>query len=96
MNKWVGNLPGDINKEINTLAPMLKKLGYDTESDMPSYGVAEEFVLNNTNELKSNAIYWNDKTKSYVRRPPEITFLSDLLESLGNFFMPFLYFKRKY
>jgi hypothetical protein len=82
-------------KEIDTLAPMLKKLGYDTESDMPSYGVVGQFVLNNTNELKSNAIYWNAKTKSYAREPPEMIFLWDLLESLANFFMSFFYFKQK-
>jgi hypothetical protein len=50
---------------------MLKKLGYDTKSDVPTYGTADQLVLDNMNELKENAAFWKDKAKSYARKPPD-------------------------
>ena len=67
LSKWVGHLPADVRKEIDTLAPMLKKLGYDTKSENPTYGVADEVVLENMEELKKNAAVWNKKAKQYAR-----------------------------
>ncbi|CAF0927157.1 unnamed protein product [Rotaria sp. Silwood1] len=70
LTRWVGHIPDDVKKEIDTLAPMLKKLGYDTQSDVPTYGVPDQLVVNNMNKLKENAEYWNAKAKSYARRLP--------------------------
>jgi len=50
---------------------MLKKLGYDIESDAPTYGIADQLVLDNMNELKQNAEFWNAKAKSYARKSPD-------------------------
>jgi hypothetical protein len=55
---------------------MLKKLGYDTQSDTPSYGNADQLVLENMNKLKENVEFWNAKVKVYARQLPNTTTLS--------------------
>lgn len=50
---------------------MLKKLGYDIKADVPTYGTADQLVLDNMNELKENAALWNEKAKAYARKPPD-------------------------
>ena len=71
LNKWIKDFPKDIKSELDTLAPMLKKLGYDIQSDTPTYGSADQLVLDNMNELKENAQFWNAKAKSYARKAPD-------------------------
>jgi hypothetical protein len=71
LTKWTNTFPQEIKKELNTLAPMLKKLGYDIESDVPTYGSADQLVLDNMKELKDNAEFWNAKAKSYARKQPD-------------------------
>jgi protein-tyrosine sulfotransferase len=73
LTKWVGHIPNDVKKELNALAPMLKKLGYDIESEIPTYGTADQLVLKNMNELKENADFWNAKVKVYARQSPNAT-----------------------
>ena len=36
LTKWTQTFPKEIKPELDSLAPMLKKLGYDTQSDIPS------------------------------------------------------------
>jgi hypothetical protein len=50
---------------------MLKKLGYDTKSNIPTYGIADQLVLDNMSELKANAKFWAAKAKSYARKSPD-------------------------
>jgi hypothetical protein len=52
---------------------MLKKLGYDTQSNVPSYGTPDQLVLDNMNRLKENAQFWNEKVKVYARQLPNGT-----------------------
>lgn len=70
LTRWVGHIPDEIKKEIDTLAPMLKRLGYDTESDSPTYGAPDKLVLDNMQKLKENSEYWENKAKSYARQQP--------------------------
>ena len=37
LTKWVGQIPDDILQDIETIAPMLKKMGYCSNSDQPNY-----------------------------------------------------------
>ncbi|CAF1123502.1 unnamed protein product [Didymodactylos carnosus] len=74
LTQWIGHIPDDIKREIDTLAPMLRQLGYDTQSDMPFYGIADHFVINNTIDIKRNASFWNEKMSRYARRLSNITF----------------------
>jgi protein-tyrosine sulfotransferase len=76
LTKWFGHIPNDVKRELDTLAPMLKKLGYDTQSDTPSYGNADQLVLKNMNQLKENAEFWKAKVKVYARQLPNATNLS--------------------
>lgn len=73
LGKWVGQIPADVLEEIDTLAPMLSRLGYDTKSYEPNYGSADPLVLENMNQLKANADFWDAKAKSYARQSPNIT-----------------------
>ena len=73
LTKWIGHIPADVRKEVDTLAPMLKKLGYDTKSDNPTYGTADQIVLDNMNRLKENEQFWKDKMKIYARQLPNAT-----------------------
>ena len=73
LTKWVGHVPNDVKKDLDTLAPMLKKLGYDTKADIPNYGIADQLVLDNMSDLKENAAQWNAKAKAYARQLPNQT-----------------------
>jgi protein-tyrosine sulfotransferase len=68
LTKWMGHIPMDVLGELDSLAPMLKKLGYDTTTDVPIYGVADQIVLDNMKQLKDNADFWDAKAKSYARQ----------------------------
>jgi protein-tyrosine sulfotransferase len=70
LTKWVGHMPASVKQELDVLAPMLKTLGYDTQSDVPTYGIADQVVLDNMMELKKNAALWDAKAKAYARQLP--------------------------
>ena len=62
---WFGNIPKDILDEIDILAPMMKKLGYDTKSNTPSYGEADKKVKDNTFNVQANKEHWLYIAKNY-------------------------------
>lgn len=39
---WVGKIPKDVLDKLNTIAPMLQKLGYDTNSNKPDYSKPDQ------------------------------------------------------
>ena len=41
--------------EMDEIAPMLAKLGYDPDANPPNYGVPDGLVANNTKEVSSTA-----------------------------------------
>lgn len=66
LSNWFGHIPADVLPDIDTLAPMLAKLGYDTVSDkVPNYGVADFNIKQNTIEIHNNKQYWDEKAKKY-------------------------------
>ncbi|CAF1180608.1 unnamed protein product [Adineta ricciae] len=73
LTKWFGHVPSDVREELDVLAPMLKRLGYDTKSDTPSYGTADPLVLANMEKMKENADFWKQKVKAYARQLPNNT-----------------------
>ncbi|UJR21142.1 hypothetical protein I4U23_024241 [Adineta vaga] len=77
LTKWFDHIPADVRRELDTLAPMLKKLGYDTQSNTPSYGTADPLVIENMNKLKENAEFWKNKEKVYSRQSPHNNNLFD-------------------
>jgi protein-tyrosine sulfotransferase len=62
---WFGNIPKDILDEMEMLAPMMKKLGYDTKSYTPNYGVADKKVKDNTFNVQANKEHWLNIAKNY-------------------------------
>ena len=38
--------------EMDEIAPMLAKMGYDPDANPPNYGVPDGIVANNTKEVK--------------------------------------------
>lgn len=73
LGSWIGHIPSDVLAEIDMLAPMLRRFGYDTYSAVPSYGTADQLVMDNMNRLRENEEFWNDKAKLYARQPINIT-----------------------
>jgi len=63
LSKWVGKIPKDVVDDMDKVAPMLRKLGYDPFGNPPNYGTPEKVVEKNTNEIKKNQDYWEDKAQ---------------------------------
>ena len=73
LGSWIGHIPPDVLAEIDILAPMLKRFGYDTYSAVPSYGAADQLVMDNMNRLRENEQFWNAKAKLYARQSINMT-----------------------
>uniref|UniRef100_F6TW46 Protein-tyrosine sulfotransferase n=1 Tax=Ciona intestinalis TaxID=7719 RepID=F6TW46_CIOIN len=46
LTSWFGKLPDDVMRDMATIAPMLRRLGYDPNDPTPEYGIPDPFVLN--------------------------------------------------
>ncbi|CAF1587301.1 unnamed protein product [Didymodactylos carnosus] len=66
LTKWFGHIPDTVKREIDILAPMLKQLGYDTQSEMPFYGEPDHSVIDNSNNVKKNTSFWNDQMRRFA------------------------------
>ena len=56
LTKWAAEFPEDLKQNIDTIAPMLKKLGYDSLAYPPDYGTPDKEVLENTKIVKQGTI----------------------------------------
>jgi protein-tyrosine sulfotransferase len=65
LDKWVGHIPDDVLKNIDSIAPMLSKLGYDTKSERPNYGKADAKIEENTRLIQKNQEYWHNLAHNY-------------------------------
>ena len=43
---------------METIAPMLKTMGYDPNANPPNYGKPDKEVIKNTDEIKKNNEMW--------------------------------------
>lgn len=73
LTKWVGNIPKDIVRDIDKIAPMLAKLGYDPHANPPNYGSPDTFVMNNTKRIQDQEEYWNKLAMNMFATSPEPT-----------------------
>lgn len=71
LNKWVGNIPDDIVKDMASIAPMLRTLGYDPEENPPNYGKPDPKVADNTLLIKQNVDFWKKREEEILKRNPE-------------------------
>ena len=59
----------DIVDEMDEIAPMLAKMGYDPDANPPNYGVPDGIVANNTKEVRfaliSNKVYFHSQVHEH-------------------------------
>ncbi|XP_017010772.2 protein-tyrosine sulfotransferase isoform X1 [Drosophila takahashii] len=67
MSKWVGQIPGDVVRDMADIAPMLSVLGYDPYANPPDYGKPDAWVQDNTSKLKANRMLWESKAKEVLQ-----------------------------
>jgi len=61
LNEWQENEDIlNLLDKLDTFAPMLKKLGYDSKSNSTNYGEADLKVISDTLNIKENKQYWDD------------------------------------
>lgn len=65
LSKWVGQIPGDVLSQMDQIAPMLRKLGYDPFANPPNYGEADKKIMENTYHISANKEYWKELAKKY-------------------------------
>ena len=68
LNKWVGNIPDNIVKEMGEVAPMLRTLGYDPDSNPPNYGNPDPKVADNTLHIQQNINFWKTREEEILKR----------------------------
>ncbi|KAF7697153.1 tyrosylprotein sulfotransferase 1, like [Silurus meridionalis] len=52
LSQWVGHIPDSVVKEMASIAPMLKRLGYDPQANPPDYSKSELLHLHITHQHK--------------------------------------------
>ncbi|KAH8344877.1 hypothetical protein KR067_009746 [Drosophila pandora] len=71
MSKWVGQIPGDVVRDMADIAPMLSVLGYDPYANPPDYGKPDAWVQDNTSKVKANRMLWENKAKQVLQMSSE-------------------------
>lgn len=51
LTRWVGHIPADVLNDMDNIAPMLYKLGYDPTANPPDYGQPDPEVIQNTERV---------------------------------------------
>ncbi|KAK7125419.1 hypothetical protein R3I93_020937 [Phoxinus phoxinus] len=51
LTRWVGHIPADVQLDMEKIAPMLRKLGYNPNANPPDYGPPDPEVINNTQRV---------------------------------------------
>ena len=74
LSPWVGKIPEDVVKDMDSIAPMLSKLGYDPNANPPNYGEADSKIKENTNQIKANREYWIKLAKQYSIHVTDMNF----------------------
>lgn len=71
LSKWVGKIPGEALSQMDTIAPMLRKLGYDPFANPPNYGNADPKIKENTFHIQNNLEYWKKLAREYSVHVPK-------------------------
>ncbi|EGT45552.1 hypothetical protein CAEBREN_13290 [Caenorhabditis brenneri] len=72
LSKWVGTIPEDVVREMDSIAPMLRKLGYDPNANPPNYGKPDELVAKKTEDVHRNGAEWYKKAVQVVNDPARV------------------------
>ena len=73
LGKWKGKIPENVEKNLDEIAPMLRKLGYDPNRGPEQYGVPDELVRKKEEELKKNAEVYIAKEEEIKKERQKIT-----------------------
>lgn len=65
LSNWVGKIPADVVAQMDMIAPMLRRLGYDPFSNPPNYGDPDLKIKENTFHIQQNKEYWKELAKKY-------------------------------
>lgn len=65
LSTWVGKIPADVLADMDKIAPMLRKLGYDPEANPPNYGDPDPKIKENTFHIQQNREYWKKLAEKY-------------------------------
>jgi protein-tyrosine sulfotransferase len=58
LTAWVGQIPDDVLNQMDLIAPMLRRLGYDPFANPPKYGEPDAIIEENTNNVIKNKEFW--------------------------------------
>lgn len=64
LTRWVGHIPADVQEDMENIAPMLRRLGYNPNANPPDYGQPEPEVVNNTQRVLTHI--WTACHTSFV------------------------------
>lgn len=70
--KWVGTIPEDVVADMDSVAPMLRRLGYDPNANPPNYGKPDELVAKKTEDVHKNGAEWYKKAVQVVNDPGRV------------------------
>ncbi|VDL75684.1 unnamed protein product [Nippostrongylus brasiliensis] len=70
--KWAGEIPQDVIDEMDTIAPMLRQLGYDPNANPANYGQPDELVSQKTDDVHKNDDEWYRKAVQVVNDPARV------------------------
>ncbi len=68
LSKWVGEIPEDVVRDMDRIAPMLRKLGYDPFGNPPKYGEPDKEVLEKSKNVKVGPAVREDRRKEVEDR----------------------------
>ncbi|KAL7677966.1 hypothetical protein ACOME3_004195 [Neoechinorhynchus agilis] len=60
---WVKNIPESVKDKVDEIAPIMRKLGYDTVNYPPNYGKADALVVNNTLAIAEDWKKWEERVR---------------------------------
>ncbi|KAK3796559.1 hypothetical protein RRG08_057810 [Elysia crispata] len=68
LSNWVGHIPEDVVKDMETIAPMLRTLGYDPNANPPNYDRPDPNVADNTIHIKQDADFWLKRDQEVLHK----------------------------
>uniref|UniRef100_A0A336LN86 Protein-tyrosine sulfotransferase n=1 Tax=Culicoides sonorensis TaxID=179676 RepID=A0A336LN86_CULSO len=77
LNKWEGQLPDDVVRDMPQIAPMLRVLGYNPFENKGNYGDSSAWVKENTYKIKENSEMWDQKAKQLLKQSSHNKFNSN-------------------
>lgn len=72
LTRWVGHIPTDVQDDLENIAPMLRRLGYNPNANPPDYGQPDPEVINNTQRVLKGDFKIPRSLKKWAQESPII------------------------